>query len=490
MYTYLVNMKLYINLFFILLSSFIYSQELSHYDVINNYIPNSDTFLIHAKRIEYIEPKWGETPNKKLEKAYQEICESRYSYFVKMNEYNLLMDNDPLTRFIQKVTDTLVKSTPEIANLKYKIFIKRSSIVNAYNIGGGIIIINLGLLSRIKDIRELAFVIGHEIGHDMLFHIRNKTQEIAKHQTDKEYQKELKKISKMEYGNLTAYRELVTQKRVETSIHSRVNEFAADSCGAIICSNAGIDTSYFYSLLNILKTSDEFLFQDSLNFFNLLNTKDNSLSPDIFEIDIEAESWGASDDFYEIPDSLRSHPNCEDRIKTIANLPLNINTSENWDGFNEEWKKNKKYILKEFLHTLMEEKEYDIACYFALCIKQNGNDDLFVKTLIHHCLGEFYIAIKEGHFSKVTDFPDETFPKGYDDWLNFLHSLSSKKLNIILDGIDQELKNEKEASEFKEFSLFYYHFYQLKKLEKENTEIKKYKNNYYNQKMNTIKTNI
>lgn len=71
--------------------------------------------------------------------------------------------NDPLTAYVRKVGKHLLYKTPWSS--KITIFISRFGSLNATSWQDGTIIINIGLLSRLENEAQLAFVLAHEISH-------------------------------------------------------------------------------------------------------------------------------------------------------------------------------------------------------------------------------------------------------------------------------------------------------------------------------------
>ncbi len=67
---------------------------------------------------------------------------------------------------LQKLIDKLQSHLPdEQKELKLKVYIKNSDEVNAFAVPGGYIIVLSGLLNKVESENELAYVLGHEIGH-------------------------------------------------------------------------------------------------------------------------------------------------------------------------------------------------------------------------------------------------------------------------------------------------------------------------------------
>ncbi|MBL0008948.1 MAG: M48 family metalloprotease [Saprospiraceae bacterium] len=56
-------------------------------------------------------------------------------------------------------------------NVEIKIFIYRSNEANAFSLGEGLILVSTGLLARMPDVSQVAFVLSHEIAHDAMNHV-------------------------------------------------------------------------------------------------------------------------------------------------------------------------------------------------------------------------------------------------------------------------------------------------------------------------------
>ena len=72
--------------------------------------------------------------------------------------------NDPITDYVNKVADELLKDEDELRQ-KLRFYAVRSSAVNAFATNQGIIFVNVGLLAQLESEAQLAFVLAHEIAH-------------------------------------------------------------------------------------------------------------------------------------------------------------------------------------------------------------------------------------------------------------------------------------------------------------------------------------
>lgn len=99
--------------------------------------------------------------------------------FYKINKtYNLQREFDnnryylewnELETYLYKLVDTILPSKIKEAQ-PYDIFIKRDISYNAQALGNGFIFVNIGLLSNCNNEAELAYIMGHEIGHSIFNH--------------------------------------------------------------------------------------------------------------------------------------------------------------------------------------------------------------------------------------------------------------------------------------------------------------------------------
>lgn len=75
-----------------------------------------------------------------------------------------------INRYVNTVADHLLAHDPELRQ-KIRIYIIKSTDVNAYTTEEGIILVNLGLIAQLTNESELAFILAHEIAHYSEKHI-------------------------------------------------------------------------------------------------------------------------------------------------------------------------------------------------------------------------------------------------------------------------------------------------------------------------------
>ena len=158
---------IYILLIFILLQVSSYYAQLKggSYQFPERFSPNYffDPNLSYQK-IKDVQVK-GFTPEQmdfyKIQKTYNTQRDfDNNSFYMEWNE---------LENYLYKIIDTIIPQEIKIKQ-PLDVFIKRDIEYNASALGNGFVYANIGLLANCKSEAELAFILGHEIGHSIFNH--------------------------------------------------------------------------------------------------------------------------------------------------------------------------------------------------------------------------------------------------------------------------------------------------------------------------------
>lgn len=127
--------------------------------------------------------------------------------------------NDTVTAYLNRITDRLLKDAPRLRG-RISVYTMRSSAVNAFATPDGMILVNLGLLTRLSSEDELAFVLAHEIAHVYKRHSLNSYMQ--------KYGFEMGTNTSKDY-----------QRSWELHSYSQFSEMQADSLGYDLYTRAG-----------------------------------------------------------------------------------------------------------------------------------------------------------------------------------------------------------------------------------------------------------
>ena len=75
-----------------------------------------------------------------------------------------ILYGDPITRMVERIADTLLKDYPDLRR-ELRFYTIKSSAVNAFATGQGMIFVTTGLVAQVENESQLAYVISHEIIH-------------------------------------------------------------------------------------------------------------------------------------------------------------------------------------------------------------------------------------------------------------------------------------------------------------------------------------
>ena len=403
--------------------------EKSNYSPIVKFQPQ-DT-LIKSLILKLKEPSYKlGLKDKDILKKINELSLERTKFFQELYDEKSLMYGDEMSVFVNDVLSYLISSNENLKSTKYIAFTVRDNDVNAFSLSEGILAVNTGLLSRINSWEELAFVMGHEIGHDYLNHAKEHVELVVGIEKDKKTQKDLKTASKKTSDRYSEIEKIYLNTLSKAMLSSRKNEISSDSVGYHFISNADIDLSKAISMLNILDSADYFVFKDSVDIITKLSTPNYSIDPKWLINEDATSSWSRAKELYLIPDSLKSHPDCGKRIEILNknNFPNNFKANKD---FEERFESLKKGFAFESLITLMENEEYSTVLYNALNMQEIYPEDVFLNYIIAHALLEIASTMINQEFIKHTPFPNKEYPYGFNVLLQFLHNLNSKKLLYI-----------------------------------------------------------
>lgn len=98
-----------------------------------------------------------------------------------------ILYGDPISRMVERIADTLLKDYPELRK-ELRFYTVKSSAVNAFATGQGMIFVTTGLVAQAENESQLAFIISHEIVHYYRKHNMEMLSRKVKNNDDEEAQ--------------------------------------------------------------------------------------------------------------------------------------------------------------------------------------------------------------------------------------------------------------------------------------------------------------
>ncbi|MBI1307403.1 MAG: M48 family metalloprotease [Bacteroidetes bacterium] len=329
---------------------------------------------------------------------------------------------DPITRYCNKVVELLMRQTTD-HSIDIRVYTLKSNDVNAYSTHQGIIIITTGLIARLSNESQLAFVLSHEISHILDNH---NVQSFA-------YNKEL---FRKDMGN---HKNDLEEKILKSSKHSQESEFEADNDGWKLYTAAGYDPGeiiktfdiLLYAYLPVASNSFPFNEIESVNFEINPKGKNAQIIP------IEAEE--------DVDDSQSSHPNIK---KRKLNIQRKIDASStDYKPFSlfsqDDFNSIRKLAYTESMYRFFVNNLYIHALILADAAPQNLNiESEYLSEIKAMCYYGIMLFINEDQ--KLELLPDDTMQGVQQTYFHLFKRLKKKEVNAI--GLRQIAKIRQQYS--------------------------------------------
>lgn len=289
--------------------------------------------------------------------------------FVMSNNYFLkdlllsgeVLINDPLTKYVNKVADELLKNNP-LLRQQIHIYVTKSPDVNAYAFDKGFIFVNVGLLAQLENEAQLAFVLAHEIDH------------VVKKHSVTEYIENVK----LENGTSSYERGSYDDRSLAKYRFSKEQESDADIEGLNLIKKTNYSIKALNGAFDVLQYS--YLPFELVDFKKSFFEDDYLKLPDTLYLKQTSEI--KSNDDYD--DSKSTHPNIRKRRGAIEpELKVGDEASRKKYLVSEEEFKNVRETARfELCRLYLVERDYMNAIYAAYILLEKYPDNLFLKKTV------------------------------------------------------------------------------------------------------------
>lgn len=365
--------------------------------------------------------------NAEYKKLYVERTEGMK---LRVSEGHFLLDS-VWTNWFGGILDEIWRGNPALPKSEMTLFPAHYPEPNASCHGEGSLVFNLGLLSHLEDESQVAFVLCHEIAHHTQNHVNQAIGLYVETLYGDETQRQLKEISKSEFGKTQKALALMKSFAYGSGRHSRFKESEADSLAVIYLSRTRYNPATALRTLGILDRLDsvqwpvipyktlfhtqQFPFQDAW-----LAQKRNSLS---------AAAAPAAKGNWDV-DSLKTHPDCRKRM-ALTETQLKGIPAAAQAGFGQgetlfaELKKRSAFEVLEGMYQL---EAYGRCLFRTLVMLQQYPDDAYLNAMVVKCLYEIHSFQKDHELRRVLDLPAPDNDPEYDRFLRFMNQFRLRDL--------------------------------------------------------------
>lgn len=362
--------------------------------------------------------------NKETQAKYKEIWEGRTDFITRSISDNDFIYNREIVNYVQGIIDQIVLANNVLIPVKPLLLIDRDESVNAYALGGNIIVVNLGLISFAHSREDLALTIAHELSHNILAHPENGMKQRAEWLTSDEYKQSLNAILDSKYERLTRLKKVFEGYSFNRSRHQRYHEGDADSLAIVLLkkSNIAVEAAFFLRL-----DSADIQYKQSLKtpvkeYFSVYNLPFEDAWGQKRSKGLSTRAYNFKDTTH-IQDSLKTHPDCVERYKrTLPSVSVGTPATPVPEGVTNM--SNKLLIWTMYCNMKL------TPCLFRILTeKDKGNTDAWYDFMLHNIFAGLSYSDRELHrFSAIDVQPKEYISKDYYELQTMLEQIPRESL--------------------------------------------------------------
>lgn len=377
--------------------------------------------------------------------------------------YGYVYVNDPLTAYVRRVGQELLKHVPADEARFFEFHVTRFPAVNAVCFANGHIMVNIGLLARMDNEAQLAAILGHEIAHFLEDH------SLRAHEVKVSELKKLKKrdIERGLRGRVPDRENKLIQASLRVHAHSREQELAADSLGFHLLARTSYDPTEMLAALDQMRKGDTRPLMSPEYWIKRLEGKDYRPDTAFFVLDSnwaekrkpeEAEEMSEEDSLASL---MSTHPDMPLRLEAAARMLGRIEAGTQTSAFLQseaEFDQIKLTARFEMLENYYRLKQYGIVVYECL----NLLDDYPANRYLIGRLAASAQGLAELEKHKISSYwyavEDDYQPESahYEQFLQFLNDAPKRADEDMQRWVTAYLSRLKEEHPSHEVVAFYH----------------------------------
>lgn len=365
---------------------------------------------------------------------YKVVYESRFELISALMKSSRLVAEPDAHAYLQKVMDRIVSVNEELKALEIRLVFSRDNWVNAYSVGEGTLIVNAGLLLRLKNEAELAFVLSHELAHYYLDHSAKSIQKMITTANSEKVRAELKKLSRQEYGAGAELDKLMKWMAFSDRRHSRENESEADELAIRFLKNTEFNGHGAITCLQMLDQSDDSTYYPPLDVKKVFGFPDFPFKSRWLQDEsaifsqLKGDTGGLT---AQERDSLQTHPDCPIRIAAMEPVIRTLSGKQDFPVDAGMFRQLQDRFSIEVIEELYQEKRHAQHLYSALGLLQTGQHRTYAVYTIARVLNALYEAQQQHQFGLYVEKENRFYHPDYNQLLRLLDRLRLNELAAL-----------------------------------------------------------
>jgi len=417
-------MRPYITLIALLFAPVLHSQVQADYQPLSTKPPARVALLAKLeKRYTADLERLPKANRKDLESIYTE----RYTDLTGSVEAGLFLFGDEFNAYYQTILDEIFRANPGIPAKDIRLLISRDPSPNALCLGEGTLLLNVGLVRRLENEGQIAFVLCHELAHYTLNHVNNAIQRYVENRNAKKTQQEIRDIARSAYGRNEKALRLLQGMVFSDRRHSRLFESQADSLALIYLRNTAYDEREALRCLALLDEADQEKYPQTPNLRKAFDTpeypfKDAWLKTESTlygGVNQSENTWNA--------DSLKTHPDCKKRIELLEKQNF-LPGKPKFIQPEIRFRAQVETCDFEIIQSNFDGGDYGACLYQTLLLLDKYPDNGYLHGMIGRCLCAIGTALQQHDLGNHVELPAGDTPLPYRSVLTFIHNLRTREV--------------------------------------------------------------
>ncbi|WP_299549908.1 M48 family metalloprotease [Seonamhaeicola sp.] len=363
--------------------------------------------------------------------------ESQASFLEIIKNKKLLFEKD-FQSYVDSLALVLKSNNVLLNDEAVNLYLAKNPMPNAFSIGDGTLILNIGLFSFLENEHQLLSVISHEVAHQVLEHTKESIEKRAEINTTvlSRNSYESRSITAKKYKRGTRSFNLLKDLLYAEGEERRQQEIEADSLGYILYKNTNAPKSEFVNSLRLLQKYDSV---PSITVDSLIYRK-------LFDLPTLAfnNKWLKQEDFNDYNynhykskidrDSLKDHPEIEQRIAKLQASFSELKEASPGKPTDSTFYKLQGIARQASVENLYLLNEYGLSTYLILKRLEDNIDNSYYRNWLGVNFKAIYDAKKNYRLNRYIDrlAPNEQ-SESYQNFLSFMWNLKLDEIEKIAD---------------------------------------------------------
>lgn len=352
-----------------------------------------------------------------------EQCSLRAEYVKAAVQDKMLLSGSFIDQYLQKIVAEIERGNPLLKG-RISLLTSRDPDPNAYALGNGIVVMNIGMLNQVNSEAEIAFILCHEFAHDILKHGNQSLYTTAGRITDEALKKELGKTLKEEYNVKKKLIALLMPGLKKSRQYSRELELQADSLGLALLKNTSYNTAGAPNGMDVLDALDVWEDKEALNlksFFTLPQVPARNSWFDYHGESSLGVGFEAQRDT--LLDSLKTHPDCQLRKEKLLLLGAKNTVDLLFLQPEADFNRMKFEADGELIQLLLDWENIDYSTLYSLFSLRKYPTNAYPRSVLALCLAFLSKEKKNLSSSRYMRYNSPDYSDNFNHLLYFLIEL-------------------------------------------------------------------